>query len=69
MNPISAGLPDLKKHKERKKWNPLTLLFIFICVTAFVMLVTDLAALIFPGLGIPFLWIAFPIGPQPPPVG
>jgi len=43
-------------------------LFIFLIVFATVVLLCGVLSLVFPDSGIPFLWMAFPIGPQPVPL-
>lgn len=48
--------------------NLVKLVFIVVCILAGLYFVVSLLALIFPEWGIPFVWVAFPIGPQPPPV-
>ena len=50
------------------EWNPVKLVFIIVSVLAGLYFVTGVLALVFPGLGIPFIWMAFPVGPQAPPV-
>jgi len=67
MNSGRVGVSVLGRG-EHKKWNPYTVLFVVVAVLALVVLVTGIASLIFPDAGIPFLWIAFPIGPQPAPI-
>jgi hypothetical protein len=52
----------------RSEWNLVKIVFIVVSALAAVYFVTSVLALIFPGHGIPFLWMAFPLGPQPPPL-
>jgi len=60
-------LPELSPH-ERRSRNWLMALFIFLIVFATVVLTCGVLSLVFPDSGIPFLWMAFPIGPQPVPL-
>jgi len=53
---------------ERRSRNWLLALFIFLIVFATVVLLCGVLSLVFPDSGIPFLWMAFPIGPQPVPL-
>jgi len=52
----------------RSEWSLFKIAFIVLCVFVGLYIVTNVLALVFPGLGIPFIWTAFPIGPQPPPI-
>jgi len=42
--------------------------FVVVSVVVGMYFVTSMAALIFPDSGIPFMWTAFPVAPQGPPV-
>lgn len=42
--------------------------FVVVSVIAGLYFFISVAALVFPDSGIPFMWAAFPIGPQGPPV-
>lgn len=48
--------------------NPWKAVFIGVAGLAFLYFVTGITALLFPDLGIPFVMMSFPLGPQPPPV-
>jgi len=54
--------------RDRKRRNPFTILFVVLAVLATVVLVSGVLSLVFPDSGIPFLWVTFPIGPQPVPI-
>ncbi len=43
-------------------------LLIVVSILALTVLVSGVMALVFPDSGFPFLWVAFPIGPQPAPI-
>ena len=48
--------------------NPVKIVFIVVAILASLIFITSVTALIFPESGIPFLWTAFPIAPQGPPI-
>jgi hypothetical protein len=50
------------------RFNSMTLIFVVVTVVVTVHFVVSMAALIFPDLGLPFMWTAFPIAPQGPPI-
>jgi len=54
--------------KERRARNRFVALFAILAVLAAVVLVCGVLSLVYPDLGIPFIWVAFPIGPQPAPI-
>ncbi len=54
--------------KAQSGFNPMMLIFVVVTVVVSVHFVVSITALIFPDLGIPFMWTAFPIAPQGPPV-
>jgi len=54
--------------RKLKNWNRFTVLFAVIALLATTVLVLGIGSLIFPDAGIPFVWMAFPIGPQPVPL-
>jgi len=60
-------LPELSPG-ERRSRNWLAALFVFLVFFASVVLLCGVLSLVFPESGIPFLWMAFPIGPQPVPL-
>jgi len=60
-------LPELTP-KERRSRNWLVALFIFLAISAAVVLVCGVLARIYPDSGIPFIFMAFQVGPQPFPV-
>jgi nitrate reductase NapE component len=62
-----SELPELSP-KERRARNWLVFLFVSLAVFASVILVCSVLSRIFPDSGIPFLFIAFQIGPQPIPL-
>jgi len=62
-----SALPELSP-SERRSRNGLLALFIFLIVFATIVLACGVLSLVFPDAGIPFIWMAFPIGPQPVPL-
>jgi hypothetical protein len=48
--------------------NPVKIVFIVVAVLTSLYFITSMTALIFPESGIPFVWTAFPIAPQGPPI-
>jgi len=62
-----SELPELSP-KERRSRNWLVALFVFLAVFAAVVLVCGVLARIFPDSGIPFIFMAFQVGPQAPPI-
>lgn len=65
---IQADGPDLNDSGKGRKWNAMMVLFVTVSVLVSIMLVCGLASLIFPDLGIPFFFVAFPVAPQPVPI-
>jgi len=67
---IASDIPELAElsPKERRSRNWLVALFIFLLVFAAVVLVCGVLSRIYPDSGIPFIWMAFPVGPQPAPI-
>ncbi len=65
-----SALPELPElsPSERRSRNGLLALFIFLIVFATIVLLCGVLSLVFPDAGIPFIWMAFPIGPQPVPL-
>lgn len=60
---------DIEVDQEpRSERNPMMVVFIIVSVIAGLYFVISVAALVFPNSGIPFMWAAFPIGPQGPPI-
>jgi hypothetical protein len=53
---------------ERRARNRFVLLFVVLAVFATVVLVCGVLSIIYPDSGIPFIWMAFPVGPQPAPI-
>jgi len=62
-----SELPELSR-KERRSRNWMVALFVFLLVSAIFVLACGILSRVFPDSGIPFIWIAFPIGPQPAPI-
>ena len=60
-------LPELSP-RERRARNRFIALFVVLAVLAVVVLVCGVLSIIYPDAGIPFFWMAFPIGPQPAPI-
>ncbi|HED12956.1 MAG TPA: hypothetical protein ENI62_04765 [Gammaproteobacteria bacterium] len=54
--------------KGTRSWNSFMVLFVVISVLAGAVLIMGIGALVFPDAGIPFVWVAFPVGPQPAPI-
>jgi len=67
---IAREIPELAElsPKERRSRNWLVALFVFLLVFAAVVLVCGVLSRIYPDSGIPFIWMAFPVGPQPAPI-
>ena len=49
-------------------FNPMMVIFVTVSVVVGVYFIVSMAAVFFPDLGIPFMWTAFPIAPQGPPI-
>jgi fatty acid desaturase len=64
---VGAGMSDLDR-RERRARNRFIALFVALAVVALVVLVCGVLSFIYPDSGIPFFWMAFPIGPQPVPI-
>jgi len=62
-----SELPELSP-KERRSRNWFVALFVFLAVSAAVVLVCGILSRIYPDSGIPFIFMAFQIGPQPVPI-
>jgi len=62
-----AGMSGLDR-RERRARNRLAALFVALAAVALVILVCGVLSMIYPDAGIPFFWMAFPVGPQPPPI-
>jgi len=62
-----SKLPELSP-RERRARNWLVALFIFLAVSATVILVCGVLSRIYPDSGIPLIFTAFQIGPQPAPI-
>jgi len=62
-----SELPELSP-RERRARNWLVALFAVLAIFAAIVLGCGLLSLIFPDSGIPFIWMAFPLGPQPAPI-
>jgi len=60
-------LPELSP-KERRSRNWLVALFVVLAVFASVVLVCGVLSRIYPDSGIPFIFMAFQVGPQPIPL-
>jgi len=58
----------MNMQKTTRRWNSLTVLFVVISILAATVFVLGIGALVFPDAGIPFIWMGFPIGPQPAPI-
>ncbi len=67
MMTTSNEMPGLNR-RERNARNWFAVLFVFLSVSAAVVLVCGLLSLIYPNAGIPFIWVAFPVGPIPAPI-
>jgi len=67
---VATEMSDLSElsPKERRARNWLVALFAVLAISASIVLVCGLLSLIFPDSGIPFIWMAFPLGPQPAPI-
>jgi len=63
----ATEMPELSP-KERRARNWLVVLFVALAVFAAVVLVCGVLSRIYPDSGIPFIWIAFPVGPQAAPI-
>ena len=53
---------------DRPERNPAKIIFIIVSILAGLYFVTGVTALVFPDLGVPFVWMAFPVGPWGPPI-
>jgi len=62
-----SELPELSP-KERRIRNWFVVLFVVLATLATIVLGCDILSLVFPDSGIPFIWMAFPLGPQPAPI-
>jgi len=62
-----SKLPELSP-RERRSRNWFVALFVFLAVFATVVLVCGVLSRIYPDSGIPFIFMAFQIGPQPFPI-
>lgn len=62
-----SELPELSA-KERRSRNFLVALFVLLAVFASVVLVCGVLSRIYPDSGIPFIFTAFQVGPQPAPI-
>ncbi|MDT8376521.1 MAG: hypothetical protein RQ867_07245 [Mariprofundaceae bacterium] len=67
MMSVSSEPSELDR-SERRARNRLIALFVGVSVLALVVLVTGMLAMIYPDSGIPFFWVAFPVGPQGAPI-
>jgi hypothetical protein len=67
---IAREIPELAKlsPKERRSRNWLVAMFVFLAVSATVVLVCGVLSRIYPDSGIPLIWMAFPVGPQAAPI-
>jgi len=54
--------------RERRARNRFVALFVVLAVIAAVVLVCGVLSFIYPDAGIPFIWVTFPVGPQPAPI-
>jgi len=61
-------LSEMSSPKGMKSWNSFTVLFVVVAFLAATVLVMGIASMVFPDAGIPLIWVAFPIGPQPVPI-
>jgi len=64
---MSTEVSELDR-RERRARNRFIALFVVLAVFALVVLVSSVLSLIYPDSGIPFIWMAFQMGPQPPPI-
>lgn len=55
-------------HTQRPERNPVKIVFIVVSVLAALYFVTGVMSLVFPEWGIPFIYMAFPVGPSGPSV-
>ncbi len=65
---VSSELSELDRN-ERRARNRFVALFVVVSAMALLVLVSGIVQIIYPDLGIPFIWVAFPVGPQGPPMG
>lgn len=61
-------ISEMSLSRGVKSWNWFTVLFAVIAVLSSTVLVLGITSLVFPDAGIPLVWVAFPIGPQPVPI-
>ncbi len=54
---------------ERRARNRFVALFVVVSILALLVLVSGIMSMVYPDSGIPFFWMAFPVGPQGPPMG
>lgn len=67
---MSAGnneAPELDRREQRAR-NRFVALFVVVSALALVVLISGTLSMIYPDSGIPFFWMAFPVGPQGPPI-
>jgi len=67
VNTEVSELPELSP-RERRSRNWFVALFVFLAVFAAVVLVCGVLSRVYPDSGIPFIFMAFQIGPQPVPI-
>jgi cytochrome b561 len=64
---VSSEVSELDR-RERWARNGFVALFVGLIVTALVVLTCGILSIVYPDAGIPFFWMAFPVGPQPVPM-
>lgn len=55
-------------HETWRERNMLRIVIIGVFILAGLYFVAGVMALVFPELGIPMMWVAFPVGPAGPPI-
>jgi len=63
----ATELPELST-KDRWRRNWFATLFVVLTVLAVVVVVCGVLSKFYPDSGIPLIWVAFPVGPQPAPI-
>jgi len=67
---VNTEVSDLSElsPSERRSRNWFVALFVFLAVSAAVVLICGVLSRIYPDSGIPFIFMAFQVGPQPIPI-
>lgn len=64
---VNTEPSDLDR-SERRARNRFVALFVVVSILALCVLVSGIMQIVYPDSGIPFFWMAFPVGPQGPPI-